>query len=304
MTQPKKAVVTGGAGFIGSTLVRALIAQGWETHIIDRDAAFRRTTLPSEAILHEVDIRDTEALTTVMQGADSVFHLAAVPRVQYSIEEPVETTDENVTGTVSVLHAASRAKVRRFVFSSSGATYGLQATLPFTEDMQPNPVHPYGLQKAVGELFCKMFASLYGVETVCLRYSNVYGPGLDPNGPYALAVGKFLDARIKNTPITIFGDGTVTRDFIHVDDVVRANILAAESAQVGKGDIINISTGRNLTIKYIAELFGGEINYGPARHEEHDSVADNSKAKRLLDWAPTITLEDGIAGLKKGAGIE
>lgn len=300
---PKKAVVTGGAGFIGSNLVEALVAHGFETHIVDRDYAFRDKTLPAAAIRHDLDIRKTDELAAAIEGAEAVFHLAAVPRVQYSVENPVETTDENVTGTVSVLAAAAKAKVRRVVFSSSGAAYGVQPSLPFREDMTPNPVHPYGLQKHIGELFCKLWPSIYGIETVCLRYSNVYGPGMDPNGAYALAVGKFLDARKSGKPITIFGDGTVTRDFIHVSDVVRANILAAEHPGVGKGEIINISTGRNLPIKYIADLFGGEITYGPPRIEEHDSVADNSKAKALLGWEPTVMLEDGITMLKKEAGL-
>ncbi len=299
----KKAVVTGGAGFIGSNLVARLIADGWETHIIDRDPAYRRATLSKEALLHEIDIRDTEAQTVIMENADVVFHLAAVPRVTYCYEHPTETTDENVTGTVSVLQAAARAKVRRLVFSSSGAAYGTQKSLPFKEDMVSNPMHPYGLQKLMGEQFAKMFSSLYGLESVCLRYANVYGPGLDPNGAYALAIGKFLEARKNGTPITIFGDGTITRDFVHVYDVVEANLKAAQVAGIGRGELFNISTNRQVNIKYLADLFGGEIVYGPPRVEDHDSVADNGKAKTLLGWSPTITLEDGIAALKKDYGI-
>lgn len=303
MARNKKAVVTGGAGFIGSNLSARLVEDGWETHIVDRDPSYRRAMLPTDALLHEIDIRDTETLVSIMENADTVFHLAAVPRVTYCYEHPVETTDENVTGTVSVFNAAARSKVRRAVFSSSGAAYGTQASLPFREDMPANPQHPYGLQKYVGELFAKMFSQIYGLETICLRYANVYGPGIDPNGAYALAIGKFLEARTKGTPITIFGDGTITRDFVHVDDVVRANLLAGADARVGRGEVINISTGRNVDINYLASLFGGEIVYGPPRVEDHDSVADNSKAKSLLDWSPTITLEDGIAALLKEAKI-
>jgi nucleoside-diphosphate-sugar epimerase len=301
--EKKKAVVTGGAGFIGSNLVKALIAAGWETHIIDRDPSFRRANLPKEAIVHEIDTRHTDEMVPVMEGVDVVFHTAAVPRVPYSIEYPVETTDENITGTVSVLAAAGRAKVRRVVYSASGSAYGAQDVMPLREDMAANPVNPYGLQKYVGELFAKLWSETYGVETVSLRYFNVYGPGLDPNGPYALAIGKFLMARKNNEPITIFGDGTITRDFTHVDDVVRANMLAAVSPNVGKGEVINIGAGRNVTIKFLADLFGGEIQYGPPRIEAHDSMADNRKAKELLGWEPTIKLEDGIAALKKEIGI-
>jgi len=304
MTENKKiAVVTGGAGFIGSNLAHALVEVGWETRIIDRDPAFRRSTLPKGAALHEVDIRSTDVIQKIMEGADTVFHTAAVPRVPYSIEHPVETTDENITGTVSVLTAASRAKVRRVIYSGSGSSYGNQATLPLTEDMPASPVHPYGVQKYVGELFMNIWPGIYGVETVSLRYFNVYGPGLDPNGAYALAVGRFITARKEGTPITIYGDGTVTRDFTHVNDVVRANILAAESTKVGKGEVINIGAGRNVTIKYLAEMFGGPIKYGPPRIEAHDSLADNRKAKELLGWEPQVKLEDGIVELKKEFGL-
>ena len=298
-----KAVVTGGAGFIGSNLVAALLADGWETHIIDRDPAFRRHTLPKEAMLHELDVRHEDKITPILEGADVVFHTAAVPRVPYSIEHPVETTDENVMGTVSVLSAAANAKVRRVVYSASGSAYGSQETLPLSENMPANPVNPYGLQKYVGELFAKMWSEIYGVETVSLRYFNVYGPGMDPNGPYALAIGKFALARQTNTPITIFGDGTITRDFTHVSDVVRANMLAASSPRVGKGEVINVGAGRNISIKALADMFGGPIEYGAPRIEAHDSLADNRKAKELLGWEPAIRLEDGIASLKKEMGI-
>ena len=299
----KKAVVTGGAGFIGSNLSHALVGAGWETHIIDIDPSFRKDALPKEATLHVLDVRSTDAIQPVMEGADVVFHLAAVPRVPYSIEHPVETTDQNVTGTVSALTAAARGKVRRFIYSASGSAYGEQSVLPLSETMEANPVNPYGLQKYVGELFAKLWSATYDIETVSLRYFNVYGPGMDPNGAYALAIGKFALARKNNEPITIFGDGTVTRDFTHVSDVVRANLLAAESKKVGKGESINIGAGPQPSIKALADMFGGEIVYGPARIEAHDSLADNRKAKELLGWEPRVHLEDGIMALKKEMGI-
>ena len=295
----KKAVVTGGAGFIGSNLSQALVDAGWETHIIDIDPSLRKDTLPKEAILHVVDVRTEGAIQPIMEGADVVFHTAAVPRVPYSLEHPVETTDQNVTGTVSALTAAARAKVRRFVYSASGSAYGEQTTLPLVETMATNPVNPYGLQKYVGELFAKLWSETYGIETVSLRYFNVYGPGMDPNGPYALAIGKFALARKNNEPITIFGDGTITRDFTHVSDVVRANMLAIESPNVGKGEVINIGAGRQTSIKALAEMFGGEIVYAAPRIEAHDSLADNRKAKELLGWEPRVRLEDGIMALKE-----
>jgi UDP-glucose 4-epimerase len=299
----KKAVVTGGAGFIGSNLVAALCEVGWETHIIDRDPSYRRETLNKNAILHELDVRNIDDIVPIMEDADVVFHMAAVPRVPYSIEFPVESTEQNVLGTVAVLDASVKAKVRRFVYSASGSAYGAQEIIPLREDMPANPVNPYGLQKYVGELFVKMWSELYGIQTVSLRYFNVYGPGMDPNGAYALVVGKFLLAKQNEQPLTIYGDGTVTRDFTHVFDVARANILAAESPNVGHGEVINIGTGHATTIKDLAEMFGGEIVYAPPRIEAHDSCADNNRAKQLLGWEPTILIEDGIAELKKEFGI-
>ncbi len=300
----KKAVITGGAGFIGSNLAHALVEAGWDTHLVDIDFTSRDSTLPKEANRHSVDMRNTDELQTVFGGADVVFHTAAKPRVPYSIDHPVETTDFNITGTVSVLTAAARAKVRRVVYSGSSSAYGPQDTLPFVETMRSKPVHPYGLQKYVGELFTAMWTDIFKIETVILRYFNVYGPGLDPEGPYALAIGQFMMARKKGTPITIYGDGTITRDFTHVSDVVRANVLAATSEKVGKGEVINTGAGRNVTIKYLAELFGGEIVYGPPRIEAHDSLADISKAKELLGWEPQVKLEDGVTALKKEMGVE
>ncbi len=300
----KKVVVTGGAGFIGSHIVNGLVKRGFDVYVVDNYAAGKREDrMNPQATYHEVDIRSTEEVQTIFDGAGVVFHTAALPRVQYSVEHPVETADVNVMGTVSVLTAAAQAKVRRMIYSSSGSAYGTQETLPLSEGTPANPVNPYGLQKHVGELFAKTWAITYGLETVSLRYFNVYGPKLDPEGPYALAVGAFLLARKNSTPMTIFGDGTITRDYTHVRDVVRANLLAATSTKVGKGEVINIGTGRNISIKYLSGLVGGPVVYGPPRIEAHDSQADNRKAKELLGWEPTITLEEGIAELKKEFGL-
>ena len=299
-----KTVVTGGAGFIGSHIVDALIERGDEVAVVDTFVAGTYDDrMNAKATYHEVDIRNTDELAEVCGGADIVFHCAALPRVAYSVEHPVETTDVNVTGTVSMLTAAARAKVRRVVYSSSGSAYGAQVTLPFVETMTANPVNPYGLQKHVGELFAKVWHETYKLESVSLRYFNVYGPRLDPSGPYALAVGAFLLAKKEGRPLTIFGDGTITRDYTHVRDVVRANLLAAESSNVGKGEVINIGTGRNITIQFLAELIGGAITYAAPRIEAHDAKADNRKAKELLGWEPTISLEAGIAELKKQFAI-
>lgn len=303
----EKVVVTGGAGFIGSNLVDALIAKGCEVHVIDNYAGGKREDrLNPKATYHELDVRSTNEIKPIFEGASAVFHTAALPRVPYSVEHPVETTEHNIVGTVSALTAAAQAKVGRFVYSSSGSSYGDQTQMPLVETMLANPVHPYGLQKYVGELFCNIWPGIYGLQTVSLRYFNVYGPKLDPTGPYALAVGAFLLAKKEGRPLTIFGDGTITRDYTNVRDVVNANILAASSPNVGKGEVINIGAGRNVTIQYLAELINGTgegIQYGPPRVESHDSKADNRKAKELLGWEPTVRLEDGVAELKKLMGI-
>ncbi|MDR3570848.1 MAG: NAD-dependent epimerase/dehydratase family protein [Candidatus Pacebacteria bacterium] len=303
----EKVVVTGGAGFIGSNLVDALLEKGHEVHVVDNYAGGKREDrLNPKATYHELDVRSTDATKPVFDGASVVFHTAAIPRVQYSVDYPVETTDQNITGTVSVLAAAVQAKVRRVVYSASGSAYGEQTQLPLVETMIANPVNPYGLQKHVGELFCKVWSGIYGLETVSLRYFNVYGPKLDPTGAYALAVGAFLLAKKEGRPLTIFGDGTITRDYTNVRDVVNANMLAANAATVGKGEVINIGAGRNVTIQYLAELINGGkegIVYGPPRVEAHDSQADNRKAKELLGWIPTVSLEEGVAELKKQFGL-
>ncbi len=298
-----KYVVTGGAGFIGNTLVEELVGHGHEVHSIDRDPTFRRGIVPREAILHELDVRDTAAVKDICEGADVVFHMAAHASVPFSIDHPLESSNNNLLGTISVLEAAVQAKVRRVVYSASASAYGNQTTLPLVENMAIDLVNPYGLQKYAGELFMALWPRVYGIETVSLRYFNVYGPNMDPNGPYALAVGRFLKARKEGTPITIYGDGTVTRDFVHVSDVVRANMLAATSGRVGKGEVINIGTGRNVSIRALADLFGGRIVYAPPRVEAHDSLADIQKAKELLEWEPIIALEEGIAALKEHEDI-
>ena len=169
--------------------------------------------------------------------------------------------------------------------------------------MSAKPKSPYGLQKYIGELYCKLWSEIYGVESVCLRYFNVYGPRLDPDGAYALVIGRFLKQRKENLPMTITGDGEQTRDFTHVKDVARANVLAAESDKVGKGEVINIGAGKNVSIKRVAELIGGEIQFIPARLEPRNTLADNKKARELLNWEPKIEFEEGIGELKRIFGV-
>lgn len=284
-----KAVVTGGEGFIGSHLIQALRERGFEAASVDLKSG--------------TDILDTEALKKVFAGAQYVFHTAALPRVPYSIEHPQETSQANIEGTLSVLVAARDAGVSRVVYSGSSSAYGNQKIMPLKESMQPNPLSPYALQKYIGELYCALFSEVYGLSTVSLRYFNVYGPGMDPNGAYALAIGKFIKQRQEGKPITITGDGTQTRDFTHVRDVVAANLLAAESPDVGKGEVMNIGAGREVSMNDVARLVGGPVEYIAPRLEPHDTLADNALARARLGWQPSITIEEGIAELKSLANL-
>jgi len=295
----KKVIVTGGAGFIGSHLTDALLEKGYEVHIIDNLSGNSKENVNPKAHFHELDIRNLEAIKPVIAGAEYVFHLAALPRVQYSIENPGETTDVNVNGTLNVLIAAKEGGVKKVVYSASSSAYGDQPVMPLKEDMLANPKSPYGLQKYIGELYCKVWSTVYGLPTVSLRYFNVYGSRFNPHGAYALVIGKFLYQLKEGKPMTITGDGKQTRDFTHVRDVVRANILAAESSNVGMGEVMNIGAGKNQSINYIAELIGGPVEHIPARLEPHDTLADNSLAKKLIGWVPEVSIEQGIEELKK-----
>ncbi len=297
MQTQKKMVVTGGAGFIGSNLTEALVARGDEVHVIDSLIAGTRAHVDPGATLHEVDIRDFDAIAPVIKGADTVFHLAALPRVQYSIEQPRETNEVNVGGFVSVLTAAKEGGVRRVVYSASSSAYGDQETMPLVETMPANPLSPYGLQKYIGELYCQVYSTVYGLETVALRYFNVYGKNQDPEGAYALVIGKFLKQHAEGVPLTITGDGEQTRDFTSVRDVVRANLLASESSKVGKGEAINIGAGSDCSINRLAALIGGPVEHVPARLEPKRTLADTSRARVLLGWTPEVKLEDGIKEL-------
>ncbi len=307
-----KVVVVGGAGFIGSHLVDALILRGHEVHMIDNLLGGRKENVNPKAVFHKADIRELATIKPLIKGAQFVFHCAALPRVQYSIEHPALTNEVNVGGTLNVLIASQEGGVKRVIYSGSSSAYGDPASsrlvggqaagkqfLPLKETLPVNPKSPYGLQKYVGELYCRVWSEVHGLETVSLRYFNVYGPRLNPDGAYALAIGKFLKQRKEGKPLTIWGDGTQTRDFTHVRDIVRANLLAAESTKVGKGEVINIGAGRNFSVNQLAKLIGGPVVHEPPRIEPHDTLADNSLARKLLGWKPEVTFEKGIAELKR-----
>ncbi len=301
-TAKRTAIVTGGAGFIGSHLVRALADEGYKVHVVDNLISGKKESVDSRATLHVVDITDFEALKKVFAAAGKgafVFHLACLPRVQFSIDFPRETNEANITGLLNVLVASRDVKAARVVYSASSSAYGDQTKMPLVETMSTAPKSPYGLQKYVGELYCSMFSMIYKLPTVSLRYFNVYGPGQDPNGSYAQAIPKFLDQSRRGRPITITGDGEQRRDCTYVSDVVRANLLAVTSKKVGKGEAINIGGGKDYSMNEVAKIIGGRIEYIPARLEPRKTRADVTLAKKLLNWEPRVTLEQGIVELKK-----
>ena len=298
MPKKLKVVVTGGAGFIGSNLTDALIAEGFDVHAIDNLSNGKRENVNKKARFYKKDITDIKAIQSIINGTEYVFHLAALPRVQYSIEHPIESDTANVRGTLNVLIASKNAGVKRVVYSASSSAYGDQDRMPLVESMTANPKSPYGLQKYIGELYCRLNSEVYGLPTVCLRYFNVYGPRQSAEGAYALVIATFMKQLSDDKSMTITGNGKQTRDFTSVHDVVRANILAIKSKKVGKGEVINIGAGRNQSINKIAELIGGPIRYIPARLEPKNTLADNRLAFKLLGWRPTVSIEIGIDELK------
>ena len=295
-----KVVVTGGAGFMGSHLTDALVKRGCDAHVIDDLSAGKMENVNKGAIFHKEDIRNFEAVKKIIEGSKYVFHVAAKPRVQISIQNPRETHDINVNGTVNVLVAAKETGVKRIIYSSSSSAYGEQDMMPLNEDMPAQPISPYGLQKNIGELECRVFSKVYSIETVSLRYFNIYGPRLvSDGGAYDLVIGRFLKQRKEGKPMTIVPDGEQTRDFTHVKDVVNANILAMLSDKVGKGEVVNIGAGKNYSVNRVAAIIGGPVVYIEPRLEPKHTLADNRRAKELLGWEPKITLEEGIGELKK-----
>ncbi len=297
------ALVTGGAGFIGSNLVDALIEKGWKVKIIDNLSTGKKENLNPAAEFFNLDIRDLEKIKPVFKNVDYVFHCAALTRMPVSIEKPELTHSVNLDGTFNVLLAARDAKVKKVIYSASSSAYGDQKKMPLREDMPAHPLSPYGLQKYVGELYCKLFSEIYNLPTVCLRYFNVYGYRQSLEGAYALVIGIFFRQRLNNQPMTITGNGSNRRDFTNVIDVVRANILAAQSKKVGRGEVINIGRGQNYSVKEVAKMIGGPITYIPPRLEPKETLADISLAKKLLGWQPTVNFPDWLKQYKKELGL-
>lgn len=296
-------LVTGGAGFIGSHLVEALVAQGERVRVLDDFSAGRKENLAGledRAEVLEGDVRDPDACRRACEGVGSVFHEAARVSVEQSVTDPVGCHEVNALGTLKMLCAARDAGCKRFVYAGSASAYGDIAEIPQREDMAPQPLSPYAVAKHVGELYCRMFFALHGVETVVLRYFNVFGPRQDSASPYSGVIAKFASSFLKGETVTIFGDGDQSRDFVPVADVVNANLLA-HAAPGAAGKLINIGRGERISVNQLAEMLkkltgsGSPIRHGPPRQGEvRHSQANIGRARDLLAYEPGAPLVEGL----------
>ena len=300
----KKYVVTGGGGFIGSALVRRLLALNDGTvEVIDNFSTGRKENLSevaSQVRLHVADICDFGAIAPVIANADTVFHIAAIPSVPRSISDPVPSHQSNIDGTFNVLLAAKQGNARKMVYAASSSAYGDTEVLPKVETMQPNPKSPYAAQKLLGEYYCSSFAECYGLDATSLRFFNVYGPRQDPSSPYSGVLSIFIRCLVERTSPTIFGDGEQTRDFTYVEDVVDL-ILKASTAPGAAGKMFNAGNGGRYSLnevwRILQKIEGVSIpaNYGPARAGDvRDSQADTEAAQKYLGHAPRFSLEEGL----------
>ena len=297
-----KCLVTGGAGFIGSHIVDRLINDGHEVIVVDNLSTGKEENINPKAKFYHMDIRNLFE-RDMIKGVDIVFHLACLARVQPSIENPYLYHDVNVNGTHNLLLACKAANVKRFVFSSSSSVYGDTEQVPTNEQCSTEPMSPYAIHKLIGEQYCKLYSELYDIETVSLRYFNVYGDRQPTEGAYCLVMGVFAQQRLNGEPMTIRGDGEQRRDFTYVGDVVEANMKAAFSDRTLKGEVINIGNGDNRSVNQIADLIGGDrITVDPVI-EPKETLAYIGKAKFFFDWEPTGNLEEWIPKWKEELGL-
>ena len=298
-----KALVTGGGGFIGSNVVRALLARGDDVRVLDNFATGSRANLAGlehDVELVEGDLRSYERVHAAVRGVEVVYHQGALPSVPRSVQDPLTTTAVNVEGTLNVLLAARDEGARRIVNASSSSVYGDTGELPRVEGQAPDPISPYAVAKLAAERFCTSFSRVYAMEIVSLRYFNVFGPRQDPTSQYAAVVPRFIRAISAGEAVTIYGDGEQSRDFTFVDNVVGANLLAADAAGAG-GEIVNVATGGSITVNALADAIGAllgqavEKSYEPAREGDvRASWADIGEAQRLLGYEPHVDFAEGL----------
>ncbi|SRR5579864_2840334 len=298
-------LITGIAGFIGSSLARTLLDRGQQVRGVDNLATGKRENLVEifERIeFVEADITDLDAMGKACAGVDFVLHQAAIPSVPKSVLDPLASNRASVDGTLNVLMAARDARVKRVVYAASSSAYGDTPTLPKREDMKPDPISPYAVAKLAGEQYMISFFRCYGLETVCLRYFNVFGPRQDPSSPYSGVLAKFITQMLRNNPPTVFGDGEQSRDFTYIDNAVEANLLACTApADQAAGQMFNVATGRRVTLNETFRLlqgltgYAGKPIYGPERGGDiKHSLADIAKAKSRLGYKPKVDFEEGL----------
>tara|TARA_R110000796_G_scaffold76251_9_gene170719 strand:+ start:9 stop:911 length:903 start_codon:yes stop_codon:yes gene_type:complete len=299
----KKVLVTGGAGFIGSNLVNRLIDDGIEVIVIDDLSTGDKNNINPNSTFYEISLLNLDEDSFKNQNIDVVFHLASLARVQPSIEDPITFNKVNVEGTLKLLFACHKAGVKRVIYSASSSCYGNATTFPTPETHSTNPLSPYGLQKYIGEQYCKMFSEVYGLDTASLRYFNVYGEGMNLHGAYKLVIPIFADQMLRGKSLTITNDGNQRRDFTYVQDVIDANLLAATHTKNLNGESFNIGNGNNYSINEVADMLGGVKVYGEKRLEPFETLSDSSKAKSILKWNPKGDLPTWIKQYKKDLKI-
>ncbi len=297
-------LITGIGGFIGSSIARALLARGEQVRGVDNFATGKRENISE--ILHRIDFReadilDLDAMHKACAGVDFVFHEAAIPSVPKSVLDPLGSNRANIDGTVNVLVAARDAKVKRVIYAASSSAYGDTPTLPKHEQMKPDPISPYAVAKLASEHYMTSFYRCYGLETVCLRYFNIFGPRQDPSSPYSGVLAKFITLMLSGEQPTIFGDGEQSRDFTYIDNAVEANLLACSAPKSAAGQVFNVATGRRVTLNETFKLlqpmtsYEGTPNYGPERGGDiKHSLADISKAESGLGYKPVVHFEEGL----------
>jgi UDP-glucose 4-epimerase len=305
-----RVLITGGAGFIGSHLVHSFAGEGAQVRVLDNLSSGHLENL--EAVRDRIefiegDVQDPDATAAACVGVDYVFHEAAIPSVPKSVADPIGTDGPNLRGTLQMLEAARKAGVKRFVFAASSAAYGNNPVLPKREDMLPEPVSPYAVQKVASELYMSSYAQVFGLETVALRYFNIFGARQDPTSQYSGVLARFLSLMSRNEAPTIFGDGETSRDFTHVDNVVQANMLAVKAPSSVSGGVYNIATGHRVTLTQAFETisrimgFEGKAQYLPEREGDiRHSVADISRAQALLGYRVAVSFEEGLEKMLRG----
>jgi UDP-glucose 4-epimerase len=300
-----RVLVTGGAGFIGSNLAEASLKMGHQVRVLDNLSTGKRENLVFDEVypfleMIEGDICDLTTCQKAMEGIEYVFHQAAIPSVQRSVEDPLTSHTVNTGGTLNLLIAARDAGVRRVIYAASSSAYGDTPTLPKKEEMVPNPLSPYALQKFIGEEYCRLFFQLYGLETISLRYFNIFGPKQDPNSIYSAVIPKFIDALVSGHSPVIFGDGEQSRDFTYIDNVVHANLLAM-NAERTQGEVVNVACGRRVSLNQLVKILQDIIGSNVSSHYEEPrkgdvihSLADIKRVKTVLNYNPRVGIEEGL----------